>query len=564
MNATRILLIASELPVREEIKRLFKGFNVEIDSAADPVQAVSLLAKTHYQGMIIGEHLGKVSGMEFAKRVKGKLKNVRVLLLVSKTRPDVRRQAIRSDFIDFSVVFPWQSSGVKKTVLDIFPVQPLKPPPEIANAGRMDRYVLQDDDSVEALDSDVVKMVIKGIDDLPPLPDVVQKILTIVDQQDTGARDLARIITSEPSLTAKILKITNSSFYGLAQKVTTVSRAVVILGFNEVKNLVLGYSIFSNLLKTKGEERGTGLNFWKHNIACGVGARLLGEKLRYGNTEELFVVGLLHDIGKTILYDYFTERYKEIRAISLSTRQVQVEVEKNELGLTHADIGFWLARHWNLPGVIRDGIRYHHTPSLARQSSNPSTPLLAGIVCFADNLTKLLGIGDGGDPFVGDMKYSRDLEVFNIEALKPLCEEIREQVGFFEQSLGIAEESSKTVWDSPALKKHRFFIFDDTKGLSPLEIILGTNQLSYKRFQVKKRIPLDMLSAPADILLINFKEEGVYEGFVERLHKESIQPPPVIALTRHPRPSIPETGIYYYQKPIRLSDFMELLTLVVS
>ncbi len=561
MNATRILLIASELPVREEVKRLFKGFNVEIDSAADPVQAVSLLAKAHYQGMIIDERLGKVSGMEFAKRVKGKLKNVRVLLLVPKTRPDIRRQAITSDFIDFAVIFPWQSSDVEKTILDIFPIQPLQPPPDAGDTGR---YVLQDDDSGETLDSDVVKMIIKGIDDLPPLPDVVQKILSIVDQQDTGARDLARIITSEPSLTAKILKITNSSFYGLAQKVTTVSRAVVILGFNEVKNLVLGYSIFSNLIKNKGEEKGTGLNFWKHNIACGVGARLLGEKLRYGNTEELFVVGLLHDIGKTILYDYFTERYKEIRTISLDTRRVQVEVEKNELGLTHADIGFWLARHWNLPGIIRDGIRYHHAPSLARQSSNPSTPLLAGIVCFADNLTKLLGIGDGGDPFVGDMKYSSDIETLNMVALNPLCEELRKQVGFFEQSLGIAEEPSQAVWYSPALKKHRFFIFDDTKGISPFEIILGTNQLSYKRFQVNKRIPLDMLSAPADVLLINFKEEGVYEGFIERLHKESIQPPLVIALTKHYQTSASEMGVYYYQKPIRLSDFRELLTRVAS
>ncbi len=554
MELFKLLVLASEVGIRDEIARLFEGFSISIDYAEDHIQAVSYLSKTPYRGMVVEDGLLGVSGVEFSRRVKGKLKNLRIMLLVGEKaqRKFFGNKAFEG--IDDIIVYPWKREEAQKLFRTLFPA------PVLAKEIRLeeDRYVLNEEDQ-EKLDPDVVKVIIKGIEELPPLPDVVQKILHIVNDEGAGAKDLARIINSEPSLTAKILKITNSSFYGLKQQVTTISHAVVILGFNEVKNLVLGYSIFSNLLNMKGEERRASLEFWRHNMACGVAARVLGEQIGYKNMEELFVVGLLHDIGKTVFFDYFTDRYRDVVRQALEKRKAHYQEEKEVLGLTHADVGFWLAKHWNLPVIIRDGIRFHHQPELARKSMDPYTPTLASVISYADCLSKLLEIGEGGDPFVLNVLPPKTLSSIEPRRLAALGEEIASQVKVFEQSLGIYSEQIWKEKSVESLMKRRLFVIDDTEGMSPLEVLLNVRGVTCKRLPLSKDVFLDMLSSANDILLLHLREDDFYPKFIERLHRENSDPPPVVAFTREPRLSNRGRGVYYLRKPYHIQELWKLL-----
>lgn len=564
METAKILVLAPKINVWEEIKRVFIGYDVTVDYAEAPIQAVSLLAKYPYFGMIVEENLPGVSGMEFSKRVKEKLQNLIVLLLVRKDQVEERRRAITSTHVDHVVVFPWRLEEAKIALHEIFPVQPLHLISEEGGERQGDRYVLQESEGQGHLDPDVVKVVIKGIEDLPPLPDVVRKILGLVDDTDASAKDLAQIITSEPSLTAKILKITNSSFYGFRQQVTTISHAVVILGFNEVKNLVLGYSIFSNILGEKEKKNEQELNFWRHNIACGVAARILGEETGYRNPEELFVIGLLHDIGKTVFHSYFTERYREAIDGSVREHIPLFQMEKDLLGLTHADVGYWLARLWNLPVLIRDGIRFHHTPLLAKKSTSSFAPKLVPIINYADILSKLLGIGDGGDSFVPGLLLPESMMSVGMEKIGALCDAIISQVKLFEQSLGIFDERRWEQGPLLQIRRRRMLIIDDGEEISPLEVILGVRRVAYKRLPFSKDVFLDMMSRDTDILLLNLRDDAIYPKFMERLLFENPTPPPVIAFTQEPKISDPGRHIYYLRRPYNIKEFWRGLETLVS
>ncbi len=560
MEPIKLLVLSAKPEIREEIARFFAGHEIVVDYAEDHIQAVSRLAKTPYKGLVVEDGLFGVPGTDFSRRLKSKLPGLTTLLVVMKKGVKPFQDYVESKDVDGVIAYPWEFEPAKRAVQKLFLGRYLTEEASIEEG----RYVLDEVEDQERLDSDVVKVVIKGIEDLPPLPDVVQKILNIVNDEGAGAKDLARIINVEPSMTAKILKIANSSFYGLKQQVTTISHAVVILGFNEVKNLVLGYSIFSNLLSGNAKERKTSLDFWRHNIACGVAARVIGERVGYKNPEELFVVGLLHDIGKTIFYDYFTDQYRQVVQGALNHRKPLCVEEKERLGLTHAEVGFWLAKHWNLPAIIRDGIRFHDAPSLAKKSSDPYTPMLAAIVYYADNLSKLLEIGNAGDPFVSDILPPQPLTSLDQKGLVALCDTITSQVKVFEQSLGIFSEETWRENQVDKIKTRRLFIIDDDRGVSPLETILGVRKVAYKRLPLSRNVFLDMLSPATDILLLRLREDAFYPKFMERLYRENPDPPPVIAFTQEPMLSDRGRGVYYYRVPFHIRELWDLLRLIAN
>lgn len=237
-----------------------------------------------------------------------------------------------------------------------------------------------------------LKKITQSIIGLPTLPTVITQMIGLIDNPKTSARDVARLIATDQALTAKILKLANSAFYGFPRKISTVNHAVVVLGFETVKSLGLSVSVLERFAGGgSGETSFDRQRFWEHSIACGVATRLLSNKLRYRVPGEAFAAGILHDIGKLILSQYFSEEFAQVMAMVQEQEIYIGKAEEAILGVTHAEIGCWLAEKWNLPKQLVDAIAFHHAPGrLERGAELPS------LVHLADFLARRERIGDGG------------------------------------------------------------------------------------------------------------------------------------------------------------------------
>jgi putative nucleotidyltransferase with HDIG domain len=234
--------------------------------------------------------------------------------------------------------------------------------------------------------------IIARIEDLPTLPRTVLKITELVNDPQSSARDLARIITDDQVLAARLLKLVNSSFYGFPQPISTITGAIVLLGFDAIRNLLLTTSVFDIFPNRKKASQVRLEPLWDHSLGCAVGAKVLGNHLRYDKVEELFVSGLLHDIGKIVEMIFMPEAFTQISHLIRNENILMITAEERILDYTHADVGKLLAEKWNLPPKLGSVIRHHHQPSSAGRFT-----LEAAIVHLADILCRSLNLGYGGD-----------------------------------------------------------------------------------------------------------------------------------------------------------------------
>jgi putative nucleotidyltransferase with HDIG domain len=236
-----------------------------------------------------------------------------------------------------------------------------------------------------------IKKVTESIISLPTLPTVVTKMIELVDNPKTSAASLARLISTDQALTAKILKLANSAYYGFPREISTVNMAIVVLGFNTVKDMGLSLSVFEVFKDADTGAHFDVSKFWEHSIACGAASRMLARRLKYRFVGEAFVAGLLHDIGKVILNQYVHKEFVEIIAIA-ATGETTIEIAENSIiGTGHPQVGSWLAEKWNLPKIIVESIAFHHDPWEAK-----TEPLLVAIVSVANYLSHLCKIGNSG------------------------------------------------------------------------------------------------------------------------------------------------------------------------
>jgi putative nucleotidyltransferase with HDIG domain len=239
-------------------------------------------------------------------------------------------------------------------------------------------------------DTNRIKRITESIIGLPTLPTIVSRMLELVDNPRTSAASLARLISSDQALTARVLKLANSAYYGFPREISTVNMAIVVLGFNTVKDMGLSLSVFDVFKDVENNKSFDISRFWEHSIGCGVASRMLARNYYSRYAAESFVAGLLHDIGKIILNQYFHTEFIEImsRTVNgMSLDNAEIEV----IGTSHARIGAWLAEKWNLPKIISETILYHHEPWNSRNEK-----VFISIINLADHLCHLSGIGQSG------------------------------------------------------------------------------------------------------------------------------------------------------------------------
>ena len=228
------------------------------------------------------------------------------------------------------------------------------------------------------LSADYIRDKVKTIINLPALPSIAMEVVEMVDNPKTSASQLGKIISTDQALTAKVLKIANSPFYGFPKKISTIDFAIIVLGFDALKEIVISISLVSSLQK-KSDNYFDSKAFWDHSIATGVIARKLARDLGYRVSGEVFVGGLLHDMGISVMHRYFNNEFKRIVDISRESDLTFMEAEESVLGVTHADIGSWLAERWNLPDHLVEGVLLHATPGKAKKN-----PELVAIIHCAD------------------------------------------------------------------------------------------------------------------------------------------------------------------------------------
>ena len=203
-----------------------------------------------------------------------------------------------------------------------------------------------------------IEDVIRRIHDLPSLPVVVIELLSSMEQEDIDVHLLADKITLDQSLTAKTLRLANSSFYGMQSKVTSIQQAIAVLGFHSIRTLVTACSVTGSFKPAPGN-RFDFQGFWRHSVATAVAAKTLAPHLRQ-NAETAFTAGLLHDLGTLVLATSFPAPYDEALAYRRQHDCGMIKAERAVFGLDHALVGSSLAAYWKFPAAIQGAVANHH------------------------------------------------------------------------------------------------------------------------------------------------------------------------------------------------------------
>jgi len=287
-----------------------------------------------------------------------------------------------------------------------------------------------------------IKEVIEKVKELPTLPVVAKKVNIFLYDPKSNTSDLARIIEKDQSITAKVLKFVNSSYYALPQRVTSIKQAITLLGYKQISHIVMTLSIF-NTLKGTSNQYFNRRDFWMHSIATAIMSVNLAKYCMYNNIEDVFTAALLHDIGKVFMDGFLHEEFAKIIDESSNKNISFYEAELKLFDVDHAMIGEWVARAWMLPLKIIAAIKHHHQELENRKGLSVSNELFIDFIRLADIIVRREKYGKNGDgksysPELSESLFKR-LPIYE-DDINNLLRDLKKEIQESETILSLAAE----------------------------------------------------------------------------------------------------------------------------
>jgi len=258
-------------------------------------------------------------------------------------------------------------------------------------------------ESVNLSKADQIVERLQNIENLPSVPKVLKEISLIFDSPDISINKISNMVGKDQSLTLKILSIANSPLYGLRRIVTSVENAILVLGIHEVKSIVTSLKMSSSI-NIKADKYFDPNKFWHHSMVVGILAQRISKDLGFNFEGNGFVSGMLHDMGILVIHEFLQDEYKEIIEYSQTNNVTFLEAEYKIMGVSHQEIGEFLAEKWSLPSVYTDALRYHHQPTVSVENK-----YLSSILHVADYLISIFD----EDIVLWDEDYKLDFSIID-------------------------------------------------------------------------------------------------------------------------------------------------------
>lgn len=254
------------------------------------------------------------------------------------------------------------------------------------------------------------EIILKAVD-LPAVPMVAARVIQLIDNPNASLDDLQRSIVADQAMTSRILKIANSSFYGVRQNVDTLSEALSILGLKVTRLIVLAVATRGIYKRFGSVEQ----KLWEHSLGVSIAAGIVGSEIEHVRREEAVVAGLLHDVGKIVINNSFTDKITEIIKKVYETKMSSMNVEQEILGFNHTEVGFFLAEKWGFSDMLCQVILKHHSiESVYIEHADPYLVALCGTVALSDAICVRLGVGYIKPMPEIDLGIEKWIKVFNI------------------------------------------------------------------------------------------------------------------------------------------------------
>ncbi|MFC1556424.1 HDOD domain-containing protein [candidate division KSB1 bacterium] len=270
--------------------------------------------------------------------------------------------------------------------------------------------------------------VIKSIKRLPTLPIIFEKVLETIDDPMSSARILEDTIKNDQSISAKVLSMANSAYYGYSKRVSDLSRAIVILGFDMVKNIALSVSVFGMFPQDNEDTHFDKSKFWLHSIGCGYMGKIIANTIDYYEPDKAFIACLLHDIGKVVLSSHFEKDFLDAIDLMKKNDITLREAEKEIFDFDHSEVGNWLGEKWDFPEELLGAIKYHHSPSLSPKRHKQLT-----YITYVSNIIiqeEEIGVGGSKLPvsYEDDAKRILQLDSSKLKAVREEITGMREKL----------------------------------------------------------------------------------------------------------------------------------------